>query len=1179
LIPVLYLAPWVDVGGSDTSTIDWFRFLDHDRFRPSLITTQPSPNRRLRDVAPYAEELWELPRLLPGDDFPRFILSFIHTRGVRVVHIMNSGLGFELLPDIAGLPDPPRVVVQFHGEEPGGTGYVRYATTRFGNLIDAFSITTGLLHPRLDAYGVPPSKRRLIFIGVDAENEFCPDRVEAVDLDPSAFQLLFVARLTGQKDPLLMVEVAARLRDSGLRFQIQVLGDGELTAAVRALIAARDLQHEVLLRGPHSDLAPWYAGCDAVLLTSHYETSPTRAAHEAMAMGVPIVAPNLPEFRELVVAGTGVLVPERENPGAYAQAIREIAEDEPARTAMGAAGRARVREQFSAVRMAAEHGALYEELLEGVPDLAAEPPPPPLPRSPRFGDRRRGTTPLVSVIVPCFNQGHYLRACLESVANQTYPSIETVVVDDGSTDPDTVATIAELEGGALVVRLPSNHGPSAARNAGIERSSGRYVLPLDADDLLLPAAVAELVDQIGDAALDTGFIYPNLQFFGNRDDYLEMPSYNLSVLLHSNYCAVSSLIDREVFDRGFRFPDDLVLGHEDWDFVLTLAEHGIYGEPARTKTLLCRRQGFTRNDLVEANIPFSEDVAARHPALYSRRAALKAQWNPALTVIALDAAPGRGDERLAAARAGQTCGDFELLAPREPADSRAVALARGIRVARGRYVLAAYGSPAELLADPTSVEKTLRILLSCPGLAALALADAGASEPAFALLDGAAIRVALLGALCWPTTGPAAPPADLPLGAERPLEALARMIAAEAPVQWRQGPLGRASVGATPDDRPGALLGAPRRARARDVHFTTVAPALPECPPGVPHRLVSLIHWRPPQTRLLCRHRHHTSGDYTYTNWTAPPDGYVLERVLGCVREYPLAGTIALRLTEDERPFVLGEHGALDDPLLLGFLDRNPLPLFDPLRSGRDPRTGRQVLLAGEEDPLADGLVDPTVLGFITPHPLRPLRPPHTDVLYGLSGLVRTVDLEARRHRYAAGATPVGVPAGELGALFSEPTGDCDPLWIDREGRVFAAARVLFNGRRSLSAATRWTGAPLRWKGFGQPGAKLRASARRAYESARLLATPPARPDRPAQPAGYLLRSPTSRTLPLYAAIHPVTGDQLLSTDRLEATTLGYDEPGLLGHLIARAPVTGRLGPIRRAAPWASRFGMVGAER
>jgi glycosyltransferase involved in cell wall biosynthesis len=227
--PVLYLAPWVDVGGADKGTIDWFRFLDRDRFRPSLITTQPSSNRRLAEVAPYADELWELPQLMRGDEFPRFILAFIQSRGIRVVHIMNSRLGFELLPDIAALRDRPRVVVQLHVEEPDCSGYVRYVTTRFGNLVDAFSVSTQALSRRLDAYEVPTAKRKLIPTGVDAEREFSPARVKPIEgLDSDRFQILFAARLTAQKDPLLMLEVASRARAAGLPFQIHVLGDGDL---------------------------------------------------------------------------------------------------------------------------------------------------------------------------------------------------------------------------------------------------------------------------------------------------------------------------------------------------------------------------------------------------------------------------------------------------------------------------------------------------------------------------------------------------------------------------------------------------------------------------------------------------------------------------------------------------------------------------------------------------------------------------------------------------------------------------------------------------------------------------------------------------------------------------------------------------------------------------------------
>src|ERR1019366_6886268 len=194
---------------------------------------------------------------------------------------------------------------------------------------------------------------------------------------------------------------------------------------------------------------------------------------------------------------------------------------------------------------------------------------------------------------------------------------------------------------------------------------GRYVLPFDADNLLLPGALAALVKQLGGAGERIGFIYPNTQYFGNRTDCFEPPSYNLDALLSFNYCDTSSLFDREVFERGFRYPEDIGLGHEDWDFVLSLAEQGIYGEPAHAKTMLYRKHGFARSDLVDAgNVSFASVIARRHAGLFAAGAELKAHWSPAVSVIALDPLQGRAHGELGHlvhAAAGQTCQDFELI--------------------------------------------------------------------------------------------------------------------------------------------------------------------------------------------------------------------------------------------------------------------------------------------------------------------------------------------------------------------------------------------------------------------------------------------------------------------------------------------------------------------------------------
>jgi len=96
-------------------------------------------------------------------------------------------------------------------------------------------------------------------------------------------------------------------------------------------------------------------------------------------------------------------------------------------------------------------------------------------------------TDLISIVIPCFNQAHFLQDAIESVEAQTHGSNEIIVIDDGSTD-DTVK-VASRYPEIKLVRQP-NTGLAAARNSGIKSSSGDYLVFLDADDYLEPNALA-----------------------------------------------------------------------------------------------------------------------------------------------------------------------------------------------------------------------------------------------------------------------------------------------------------------------------------------------------------------------------------------------------------------------------------------------------------------------------------------------------------------------------------------------------------------------------------------------------------------------------------------------------------------------------------------------------------------
>jgi glycosyltransferase involved in cell wall biosynthesis len=104
-----------------------------------------------------------------------------------------------------------------------------------------------------------------------------------------------------------------------------------------------------------------------------------------------------------------------------------------------------------------------------------------------------GELPLVSIVIPCFNQAHFLGEAIDGALAQTYPRIEVVVVDDGS--GDNTFAVAGREAGVRCLRQP-NGGVASARNLGLHEASGDFLVFLDADDRLLSDAVQTGMDAL-----------------------------------------------------------------------------------------------------------------------------------------------------------------------------------------------------------------------------------------------------------------------------------------------------------------------------------------------------------------------------------------------------------------------------------------------------------------------------------------------------------------------------------------------------------------------------------------------------------------------------------------------------------------------------------------------------------
>ncbi len=190
-------------------------------------------------------------------------------------------------------------------------------------------------------------------------------------------------------------------------------------------------------------------------------------------------------------------------------------------------------------------------------------------------------TPDVSIVIIFFNAAGYLEEAIASVRAQAGVSWELVLVDDGSTDASGDIARRHADGSVRVVTNATNLGMSAARNIGMRASRGRYVFFLDADDVLLPGAIARLagiLDQQPDAAAAYG---PIEWWYGDARDSVEpravasprtiAPSRLLISFLAGTIPVPSALIvRREAIDRAGGFVEASRGLYEDQVFLVKL---------------------------------------------------------------------------------------------------------------------------------------------------------------------------------------------------------------------------------------------------------------------------------------------------------------------------------------------------------------------------------------------------------------------------------------------------------------------------------------------------------------------------------------------------------------------------------------------------------------------------------
>ncbi len=211
------------------------------------------------------------------------------------------------------------------------------------------------------------------------------------------------------------------------------------------------------------------------------------------------------------------------------------------------------------------------------------------------------TRPLISVIVPCYNQAQFLSDALQSVLNQSYQNWECIIVNDGS--PDDTESVAQewcRKDKRCKYLDKKNEGVSAARNAGISIAEGEYILPLDGDDKISGNYIEECVKEF-ERNPQTKLVYSKAAFFGDKEGEWNLSVFDYRELLIRNVVYCSAMYKKLDWKKTGGYDETMLAGLEDWEFWLSFISPDDAVTCLQNTLFYYRIKAVSRNSNLNAN--------------------------------------------------------------------------------------------------------------------------------------------------------------------------------------------------------------------------------------------------------------------------------------------------------------------------------------------------------------------------------------------------------------------------------------------------------------------------------------------------------------------------------------------------------------------------------------------------
>jgi len=353
---LLMIVPWLRLGGADKFNLDGAAAMTDAGWQVTIATTLPG-HPWLPEFTHITPDVFMLDHLGPMPDYPRLLRHLIDSRRPDVVMVTNSQVGYFSLPFLRTHCPGPAYVDLNHMEEPlwKDGGHPRQGAGMQGQLDLSITISEHL-KTWMTARGADGSRIEVCHLNADTDR-LRPDpalrarKRRELGIDDGTVALLYPARLTPQKQPMVFADIARRLaarRPLGSpRLIALVAGDGELRPQLEGYINHHRLREHVRLLGsvPVGEMPALYNAADILCLPSLHEGI-ALTLYEGMAAGLPVVGARVGGQDELVVEGTGFLLDLQDDKAAeareYTRVIRALVADHNLRRRTGEAARAHV---------------------------------------------------------------------------------------------------------------------------------------------------------------------------------------------------------------------------------------------------------------------------------------------------------------------------------------------------------------------------------------------------------------------------------------------------------------------------------------------------------------------------------------------------------------------------------------------------------------------------------------------------------------------------------------------------------------------------------------------------------------------------------------------------------------------------------------------------------------------